>query len=279
MINLFWADEGGLPAGDRGAAYGDGLFETVRMRGRQGVLLSRHLERMAQDAGRLGIPVAPSELRNACAGAIDRYAPGFSDESDEGTGSDWVLKLVLTRGAGGRGYQPGPGVRPNLMLSAGPMPPAPATSGVVADFSRVPLIVNPLFCGIKSLNRLEQVMAAREIGGDLFEVLMSEPAGTLVEGTRTNLLLRLDGDWVTPPVKSLAVAGILRQWMLEKLRARGEQVAECALSIEDVMGARCQGLYLLNSVIGVVPVRHLAGQDLPVDDGVATIFNPLELLE
>lgn len=276
MFDLRWADEGGFPASDRGAAYGDGLFETIRMHGDRGVLLSRHLDRMVRDAGRLGIPVSLIELRKACTAAISRYSGRFkSQQADRG----WVLKLTLTRGDGGRGYRPGPGIRPNLMVSAGPMPDAPMASGVAADFSRVPLMVNPLLAGIKSLNRLEQVMAAREIEGELFEVIMSDSAGNLVEGTRTNLLVKAPEGWVTPPTKSLAVAGVLRQWVLEKLRARGELVAERALSIGDVMGSQCQGLYFLNSVIGVVPVRRLAGQDLPADDGLATIFNPLELLE
>ncbi|RBW49932.1 aminotransferase class IV [Marinobacter sp. F3R11] len=276
MFNLCWADEGGFPAGDRGAAYGDGLFETIRMHGDQGVLLSRHLDRMVRDAGRLGIPVSLTALRKACAAATSRYAGRFMTG---GASCDWVLKLTLTRGEGGRGYRPGSGIRPTLMVSAGSMPEAPLPSGVAADFSRVPLMVNPLLVGIKSLNRLEQVMAAREIEGELFEVIMSDTAGNLVEGTRTNLLLKVPGGWVTPPVKSLAVAGVLRQWVLERLRARGEYVEERAMGIGDVLGSHCQGLYLLNSVIGVVPVRSLAGQDLPGDGGLATIFNPLELLE
>ena len=40
MFRLFWADEGGLPADDRGLAYGDGLFETIRMVEQKGVLRS-----------------------------------------------------------------------------------------------------------------------------------------------------------------------------------------------------------------------------------------------
>ncbi|MFP3978078.1 aminotransferase class IV [Marinobacter sp. KMM 10035] len=276
MFNLYWADERGLPAGDRGASYGDGLFETVRMHGDRGVLLSRHLDRMVRDAGRLGIPIALTDLRKACTAAIDRYLERFGKADAEG---GWVLKLMLTRGEGGRGYQPSVGARPNLMLSAGPMPVLPASSGVIADFSRIPLTVNPLLAGIKSLNRLEQVMAAREINGELYEVIMADSAGSLVEGTRTNLLLKVPDGWVTPPLKSLAVAGIMRQWVLERLRARGESVFERSVSIADSMGSHCQGLFLLNSVVGVVPVRRLAGQDLPVDDGVATIFNPLEMLE
>lgn len=276
MFNLCWADEGGLPASDRGAAYGDGLFETISMRNDRGVLMARHLDRMVRDAGRLGIPVALTDLRKACTAAVGRYADRYASQHADG---GWILKLTLTRGEGGRGYKPGPQIRPNLMMSASAMPPTPVASGVTVDFSRVPLTVNPLLAGIKSLNRLEQVMAAREIEGDLFEVIMSDSVGNLVEGTRTNLLLKAPEGWVTPPAKSLAVAGILRQWMLERLRARGEVVTERALSIGDVMGPNCLGLYLLNSVIGVVPVSCLAGESLPVDDGLATIFNPLDLLE
>lgn len=276
MLNLCWFDEGGLPAGDRGTAYGDGLFETIRMHGDRGVLLARHLDRMVRDAGRLGIPVAHTDLRKACAAAITRYAERYTHQQPDG---GWILKLILTRGEGGRGYQPGAGIRPNLMMSASPMPATPVTSGVAADFSRVPLMVNPLLAGIKSLNRLEQVMAAREIEGDVFEVIMLDSAGNLVEGTRTNLLLKTSESWITPPARNLAVAGILRQWILEKLRARGETVTERAVSVGDVVGPHCLGLYLLNSVIGVVPVRVLADQSLPVDDGLATIFNPFELLE
>lgn len=276
MFTLLWAEEKGLPAGDRGAAYGDGLFETVRMHGTGGVLLSRHLNRMHRDAGRLGMAVTLAELRGVCGAAAARYAGSFATAG----GTDgWVLKLTLTRGAGGRGYQPGIGMRPNLLVSASAMPPIPELSGVDVDFSRVPLTVNPLLAGIKSLNRLEQVMAAREIEGQVYEVIMSDSAGHLVEGTRTNLLVKTASGWLTPPAASLAVAGVLRQWVLERLRARGESVTERPISSDDITGASCRGLFLLNSVIGVVPVRRIAGQDLPVDDGLATIFNPFELLE
>ena len=57
MLNVIRPDGNGVSATDRGLAYGDGLFETIRMRGRQAVLRSYHLDRMVADAGRLGIPV------------------------------------------------------------------------------------------------------------------------------------------------------------------------------------------------------------------------------
>ena len=271
-FRLFWAEAGGLPADDRGLAYGDGLFETIRMAGDKGVLLSRHLERMVRDARRLGIRVSRRKLAKVCAEAGQHYRERFADDG-------WVLKLTLTRGGGGRGYRPDPGMVPNLLVSASSLPPAIDSAGVTVDFSRVPLTVNPLLAGIKSLNRLEQVIAAGDLGPSLFEVIMSDPDGNLVEGTRTNLLLRENDRWLTPPASQLAVAGVLRQWLLERLRHKGETVLERLLTVEDVLGRDCQGLFLLNSVLGVVPVRTIAGHDLPVDNGFATIFNPLELLE
>ena len=271
MLNLFWADEGGLPANDRGLAYGDGLFETIGMHGDRGVLLTRHLRRMARDAVRLGIDVELEELQVACRRAVARWP----HNPDQG----WVLKLTLTRGAGGRGYRPDDRMTPNLLVSTASLPPMPDPEGVTADFSRVPLTVAPLFAGIKSLNRLDQVMAARELTDQVFEVIMSNQNGDLVEGTRTNLLLKTRHGWVTPPSASLAVAGVMRDWLLERLRERGDSVTERSLTLADVTGADCQGLFLLNSVLGIVPVRRLADWDLPVDSGLATIFHPHDLLE
>jgi len=272
MVNLFWADNAGLPAADRGLAYGDGLFETIRMHGRRGALLSRHLERMTRDAGRLGIPVSRTGLQDACSQAVERLAGRFGDRA-------WVLKLILTRGEGGRGYRPVAGLKPNLLISASELPATAPESGVAADFSPVTLTVNPLLSGIKSLNRLEQVMAARDMDGSLFEMIMSDRDGHPVEGTRTNILLRQADGWVTPPVTSLAVAGVMRQWVLERLRERGEPVTERPLSLTDFTAPECGGLYLLNSVLGVVTVRNLAGEDLPVDSQLATICDLLETLE
>jgi 4-amino-4-deoxychorismate lyase len=242
------------------------------MSGQQGVLLSRHLARLVTDARRLGIEVSRKELANVCVEAAQRFADRFKADG-------WILKLTLTRGSGGRGYRPDPGMEPNLLVSASPLPPAPDPDGVAVDFCKVTLAVNPLLAGIKSLNRMEQVLAAAELDPSLFEVIMADRDGNLVEGTRTNILVRRGDGWVTPPASSLAVAGVLRQWLLERLRQRGEPVTERSVTVNDVLGPDCQGMFLLNSVLGIVPVLTIAGHHLPVDSGLATIFNPLETLE
>jgi len=272
VFELFWADDDALPAMDRGLAYGDGLFETILINGDGAPLLGYHLDRMIADARRLAISVHRGELEKACSQALRRYTGQYG-------GQRWVLKLVLTRGVGGRGYRPLSDLRPNLLISHSPAAVRPSPGGVLVDFSRVPLVINPLLSGIKSLNRLEQVMASRELTGDLFEVLMSNPEGHVLEGTRTNLFVRSCGTWLTPPLPSLAVAGVMRRFVLERLVAEGQPVREQALEVGSLMGGQCEGVWLSNSVLGVIPVRNLAGQDLPVDEQLATIIASPAILD
>ncbi|WP_372964561.1 aminodeoxychorismate lyase [Marinobacter sp.] len=264
MVKLYWAEDGGIPPGDRGLAYGDGLFETIRVDNGHAPMQAYHLDRMTQDAARLGISITRAELTAVFHQALQRYAESHAEDS-------LVLKLTLTRGAGGRGYRPAPGVQPNILVSYSSLPPLPDCRGVKVDFSRVPLTINPLLAGIKSLNRLEQVMAALELQGDVFEVLMANASGHIVEGTRTNLFVETSNGWLTPAAGSVAVAGVMRRYVLERLRAAGEPVKEGPVLPEDLLAEDCLGVYLTNSVLGVVPVRSLAGQDLPVTGRLATI--------
>ena len=73
---------------DRGLAYGDGLFETMRVHEGRVPWLDAHLARLSRDAARLRIDVPPDGwLRERLADCC------------EGAPPDAVLKLVLTRGA------------------------------------------------------------------------------------------------------------------------------------------------------------------------------------
>ena len=272
MPTLLLADRDPVPALDRGLAYGDGLFETLRVVGRRVVLRTLHLERMVSDAGRLGIPVAFEDLEHALTESVRHFA------QDRGQG-DWILKLILTRGTGGRGYRPPMSPAPHIIASASAMPPEPDQAGVAVDLATVPLVVNPRLAGIKSLNRLEQVMASREFNGEQWELIMSGLNGDLLEGTRTNLIARVGDDWITPPVEAIAVAGVMRQFVISRLKANDCFVTERPLPSTIADQADLRGLWLLNSVFGAVPVRTLAGVHLPVDDTLATICNPFETLE
>lgn len=203
-----WVD--GQPADalslkDRGLAYGDGLFETIAVHGGQPVLLDRHLTRLAEGCSRLAIAADIERVRSE----LLAYAAAMGEG---------VLKLILTRGDGLRGYAPDPAAQGRRILQGNPPAAYPAVHGEqgVRLFPCVTRLSNqPLLAGLKHLNRLEQVLARAEWhDGEHAEGLMLDQAGRVIEGVFSNLFLVRDGVLITPDLKRCGVAGVMRAEIL-----------------------------------------------------------------
>ncbi|HET7126267.1 MAG TPA: aminotransferase class IV, partial [Lysobacter sp.] len=138
-----------LPADDRGIAYGDGLFETLRVHCGKVPWWREHWSRLRGGAERLGISL-PDEGH-----VHDEAASLFAD------GGDGVLKLLLTRGAGERGYAPPTDPVPTWIVSRHGMPATPGRS-LHLHVCGTRLASQPVLAGIKHCNRLEQVLARSE---------------------------------------------------------------------------------------------------------------------
>jgi len=240
-----------VPAGDRGLQYGDGLFETLAVVAGQPCLWKQHLARLAAGCRRLGIP--PLDWEQLAVEAQHLVA----------NQARAVLKILVTRGSGGRGYRPPQGAEPTRILSVHPMPDYPADwrrAGVRVRLCQTRLGMNPGLAGIKHLNRLEQVMARAEWNDpEIAEGLMRDADGHWVAGTQTNLfLVGVDGRLTTPALARCGVAGVMRGWVLEQAPAHGLPVDETEVESADLAAVR--GLFLTNSLIGIWPVRELEGR-------------------
>jgi 4-amino-4-deoxychorismate lyase len=248
-------DAATIPAADRGLQYGDGLFETIAVVDGIPRLWDRHLERLRAGCERLAIPMPPAaQLAEEAA----RLALGVDRA---------VLKLILTRGEGGRGYRPPDHPRPRRILRLFPWPDYPdawRSAGVRVRYCDTRLGRQPRLAGVKHLNRLEQVLARAEWSDpDVAEGLMLDLDGQVVEGTQTNLFALLDGRLVTPPLDRCGVAGVVRQLVIESAPALGLEVVESALVPERVAAA--DGLFLTSSLAGIWPIRELAGVRMDPD--------------
>jgi 4-amino-4-deoxychorismate lyase len=236
-----------IPVTDRGLSYGDGLFETLALADAGPCLWGRHLERLDAGCRRLGI-AAPDHgmLRREAAQAIAGR-------------NDGVLKIILTRGNGGRGYRPDPAARPRRILLCFPGPEYPASwavEGVQVRFCATQLGRNPRLAGIKHLNRLEQVLARAEWANPaIAEGLMLDSEGLVIEGTMSNLFVERDGRLLTPRLDRTGVAGVVRTLVLEQARAQGIVCEERDLKPHELLAA--DALFLTNSLIGIWPVRRL----------------------
>ena len=233
-----------VPLEDRALAYGDGCFETLRVRNGHAPLGAYHRQRMVRTAAALDIPLAPALVDRAVA--------------EVGQG-ECVLKLVLSRGAGGRGYGLPPAPEPVLYAARHPhVPPSSRLrqEGLRLSLSPLRLADQPRLAGFKHLNRLEQVLGRAASAAGVDEVLMLDACGRPVELGAMNLFMVRDGILYTPGLERCGVAGVARQYLLETLApSLGLGARVTPLSLEQLR--RADEVFACNSVAGILPVRTL----------------------
>ena len=242
-----------LPVHDRGLAYGDGLFETIRVVGGQAKLLDRHLQRLIDGCQRLSIPVDDAEMH--------RELVQFCQVLEQG-----VAKLIVTRGSGQRGYAPPQPCQPQRLLLGAALPAYPlqhAESGIRIFPCETRLAEQPRLAGIKHLNRLEQVLARAEWSDPAFaEGLMRDTSGRVVEGVFSNLFMVIAGGLRTASLTRCGVAGVMRAEIMARASQQGLAVVEGDIGYRELLQA--DEVFLCNSLYGIWPVTGLAERVWPV---------------
>ncbi|RLA00777.1 MAG: aminodeoxychorismate lyase, partial [Gammaproteobacteria bacterium] len=170
-----------VPTSDRGLLYGDGVFETIAVKNGQLHFWSEHVRRLQSGCERLGIdPVDETQLMGECRSLIRQSQQA-------------VIKVIITRGSGGRGYRLPEQARPTRIIQLHEWPDYPASCterGIKTRICRARLGHNASLAGIKHLNRLEQVLARQEWNDpNIMEGLMLDSDGDLVEGTMSNVFM------------------------------------------------------------------------------------------
>lgn len=249
MMLINGEDRAQISAQDRGLHYGDGVFETLAVSAGVPLLWQQHMQRLQAGCTRLAIPLPEialleSEAQQVCAGTMQG-----------------VLKIIVTRGAGARGYRVTPPVHTTRVLSLHPWPTWPETfarHGVRLRVCNTRLGINPALAGIKHLNRLEQVLAHNEWSdADIPEGLMLDASGHVISGTMSNVFMVRDGIVCTPDLTRCGVAGIVRGLIIE-LAAEWSLKCEIAdFTLEKIQ--RADEIFICNSVMGVWPVREIDG--------------------
>lgn len=254
-MNIIHADSNNtLDINDRGLLYGDGVWETVAVRSGRPQLLDLHMDRLHQGVEALAISNVDLERV--------RQQMMMVSEGQERA----VLKVLLTRGCGQRGYDPATATTPTVILQLSPRNPqldSHAQHGVVLGVCSLRLGHQPLLAGLKHLNRLEQVLARRQFASDWQEGLLLDQHAHVVEGTMSNLfILTEDGEVLTPVLSLCGVAGVMRRHVLMQLAQMGIRHAVLPLDLGDIERARA--LFLTNALIGVWPVRKFQERILPI---------------
>ena len=241
----------GVDPRDRGLAYGDGLFET--MAANDGVIrwLDYHLERLVSGCARLAIPTPrEAEVRRAIAAQTPSRGRA-------------VIKLIVTRGIGARGYRPPDAPEPTLVVGSTPWPDASGGNEIELGTCDIRLGENPQLAGLKHLCRLDHVLAQLELQKrGLDEGLLLSTSGHVVSATSNNVFAVLGSRVCTPRVDRCGVRGVMRRLVLESCAPLGLEAQEVEMEITDLK--RADELFVTNALFGVRPVGRLDDTVYPV---------------
>ena len=241
-----------ISASDRGLAYGDGLFATMRC-GETGIKFRQsHLERLSQSAQRLGFEwqASPALLLQ-----LDEISSHYFAQF----GQDFCIKLLISRGSGGRGYQAPQQPDISEIVSVHAIPAHYSTlqqQGVALQTSPIRLAKQPRLAGMKHLNRLEQVLIKSQTlatGFDDWLVLDSDEQ--VIESSMANLFCIKDEQVVTPALSASGVAGVMREQLIYWLNDAGYCVQMRTVDVAEL--EQFDHLFISNSLFGVISVNQV----------------------
>lgn len=233
---------------DRALNYGDGLFTTAKISQGKIELLAEHIQRLEQGCAQIFIEgVNFAWLQEH----IIEVAKAFPLA---------VLKVVISAGAGGRGYSRTGVAHPNVIVSVHPYPTHYQhlqKVGINLGVANTMLGINPQLAGLKHLNRLEQVLVRKELDGRAEDdLLVLNIHQHIVETSSANIFYQVNNKWFTPDLKISGVNGIIRQRIL---KAQPDVV----LSKDNVSAlADVSAMFVCNCVFGITPVRCFNNTEL-----------------
>ena len=232
---------------DRAVHYGDGLFETIAIQNKQILCFDEHLSRLEKGCKRLKIPIPNKDIiRDEVTSLIDTTGQG-------------VIKIIITRGQGGRGYKIPDDTAPTRIITLFPWPdyhekfPTTGIKTKVCDFRYAR---NPALAGIKHLNRLEQILARSEWTDDaISEGIVMDTDGFVIEGTMSNIFCIKNTTLYTPDLSLCGIEGIIREKIIDMADKMKFSVEVKNMTLEFLLST--DEIFICNSLIGVCPVNSI----------------------
>jgi 4-amino-4-deoxychorismate lyase len=241
---------GAVSSQDRGLAYGDGVFRTLKVVNGLPEQWPLQYQMLEENCTALGIVCPSAEL------FVSDFLQLFLAEETA------VAKIIVTRGDGERGYAPPAITEPTRIVIKSSMPDYPKANfseGVQLHLCKTRLAYQPALAGVKHLNRMENVLARMEWNDPaVVEGLLQDMAGDVIECTASNLFARFDDTLITPNLDQCGVAGVTRQRILSLAHTIGFKVKIETIPLEKVLSA--DEIVICNSLYGAWQVRKLSNK-------------------
>ncbi len=232
---------------DRGLHYGDGLFETIAIKSGQAELLTEHINRLKESCNKL-------KFINVDFSNITQEIINEAKKINKG-----IIKLIVTRGSGGRGYSIPDNMKATYLILQYPWPNYSNSNwknGVFVKKCDLVLAQQPCLAGMKHLNRLENIIAKMElISSEFIEGILCDSDNNVIEATSSNVFIVKDKQIFTPSLELCGVSGVMREQVIK--RALDTQLKINIQLVPYKILLNADEIFLTNSIIGIWPVSKL----------------------
>ena len=272
LINGITSDY--LIINDRSIHYGDGLFETILCNNSKLYFWPQHFQRLQTSAEKLKI-VCPQEqlLLDDIAKLLDKNESGANSEVA------CAIKIIVSRGAGERGYQFSKNTAASriVLLSALEAGHSSLLSNQLLSgelfICQQQVSINENLAGIKHLNRLENVLARNEWNDkakkNIIDGLMQNANQHVIEGTMSNLFAIKDKQLFTPCLNLSGINGVMRGVIIELAGKSNIKTSAINLTLDDL--SSMDELFISNSLIAMKVVTKL-GDSVYKDQAVTNMI-------
>jgi branched-chain amino acid aminotransferase len=236
---------------DHGLLYGDGVFEGIREYNGVVFKLKEHIDRLYRSAHALTlkIPLSKEEMTSAVVETLRKNKL-----------KDSYIRLVVTRGVGDLGLDPRKCPRPTVIIITDTISIRAGDAkekGITTMFSWVRRnAVDATTQEIKSLNYLNSVLAKIEANAcGVDEAICLEGNGCVAEGVGENVFIVRNGELLTPPTSTGALAGITAE-VTEKLAAK-LGIKLTVTNLTPFMVFTADEAFFTGTAMEMVPIREV----------------------
>jgi branched-chain amino acid aminotransferase len=238
---------------NRAFIYGDLLFETIRVKDGVPLLVHAHYQRLATSATILKMDISIS---------FADFTSEIKHSIAKSNLKDARVRFVLHRN--GEGFYSPHTSGTSYFVEVFPLPDTQQLLhlGLYTDNYKS---CNELST-LKSGNALLYVMAglwAKEQGYD--DVLLLNEHGCVCEATSSNVFVVKDEKVITPPISEGCVAGVMRQFILNRLQEQHYDIKESVVTIEHIQQA--DAVFLSNAISGIRRVHSFESITYKTDAG------------
>lgn len=246
-------DQAVVSVEDRGLLFADGIYEVVRAYGGRVFALEAHLDRLAESAAAIRLPLPPpAELRAAVLGSLQRNGLDSADAT---------VYVQVTRGAGQpRAHTLPAAPRPTVFMIARPAhPPDPEVVDAGIDTITLPDQRWQL-CHVKSVGLLLNSLARQQaVETGAFEAILVRD-GIVTEGAATNVFAAFGGVVLTHPAGPRILSGITRDTVLRAASDAGLPLREEAFPVARLYQA--DEAFISSTNCEVLGVRSVDGRPI-----------------